>query len=105
MATTDVKRLLDLAVEKIGIREIAIRHPARYLSESIQHMSFEFKELPRVERDGPDPWCGGSSEDAGKDRSMKNEAKMKEYYQQPGESEIEWLVYPIQQRWVARVVE
>lgn len=93
MAAGDVKELLDLAVEKTGIQEVAVRHRPRLLSDNGPcYLSGELEEYLRERgidhtRGAPyHPMTQGKIERF--HRSMKNEVRLQHYYL-PGELEQE----------------
>ena len=85
MATTDVKDLLDLAVEKTGIQEIAVRHRPRLLSDNgPAYVSEELKDylatrgMTQTHGAPYHPMTQGKIERY--HRSMKNEINLQKYY-------------------------
>jgi hypothetical protein len=71
MATTDVKELLDLAVERTGIQEIAVRHRPLLLSDNgPAYVSEELKNYLATQGNDPDTRCTVSSDDTRKDRAV-----------------------------------
>ncbi len=85
MATTDVKDLLDLAVEKTGIHQIAVRHRPRllsdngpaYVSEELKHY-LATKGMTQTHGAPYHPMTQGKIERY--HRSMKNEVNLQKYY-------------------------
>ncbi len=93
MSATDVKELLDLAVDKTGIEHVAVRHRPRLLSDNGPcYLSGELEKYLREQgiahtRGAPyHPMTQGKIERF--HRSMKNEVKLQHYYL-PGELEQE----------------
>lgn len=93
MAATDVKELLDVAVERTGVHQVAVRHRPRLLSDNGPcYLSGELDEYLREQgmthtRSAPyHPMTQGKIERY--HRSMKNEVKLQHYYM-PGELEQE----------------
>ena len=85
MATTDVKELLDLAVEKTGVHEIAVKHRPRLLSDNgSAYISEELKEylatkgMTQTHGAPYHPMTQGKIERY--HRSMKNEINLQKYY-------------------------
>jgi putative transposase len=85
MATTDVKELLDLAVEKTGIEHVAIRHRPRLLSDNgACYVSDELKKyltskgMTQTHGAPYHPMTQGKIERY--HRSMKNEINLQKYY-------------------------
>ncbi len=85
MATTDVKDLLDLAVEKTGVHEIAVKHRPRLLSDNgSAYISEELKEylaakgMTQTHGAPYHPMTQGKIERY--HRSMKNEINLQKYY-------------------------
>jgi putative transposase len=85
MATTDVKDLLDLAVEKIGIHQISVRHRPRLLSDNgPAYISEDLKEylaskgMTQTHGAPYHPMTQGKIERY--HRSMKNEVNLQKYY-------------------------
>lgn len=85
MATTDVKELLDLAVEKTGVDEIAVKHRPRLLSDNgPAYISGELKEylasqgMTQTHGAPYHPMTQGKIERY--HRSMKNEINLQKYY-------------------------
>jgi transposase InsO family protein len=85
MATTDVKEILDLAVERTGIQEIAVRHRPRLLSDNgPAYVSEELKiylatqGMTQTHGAPYHPMTQGKIERY--HRSMKNEVNLQKYY-------------------------
>jgi putative transposase len=85
MATTDVKELLDLAVEKTGIEHVAVRHRPRLLSDNgACYVSEELKKyltskgITQTHGAPYHPMTQGKIERY--HRSMKNEINLQKYY-------------------------
>lgn len=93
MSTTDVKELLDMAVDQTGVEQVAVRHRPRLLSDNGPcYVSGELKEYLKDRemdhtRGAPyHPMTQGKIERY--HRSMKNVVKLQHYYF-PGELEEE----------------
>lgn len=93
MSAGDVKELLDIAVERTGVHQVAVRHRPRLLSDNGPcYLSGELEEYIREKgmthtRSAPyHPMTQGKIERY--HRSMKNEVKLQHYYL-PGELERE----------------
>ena len=93
MSATDVKELLDMAVEKSGVHQIAVRHRPRLLSDNGPcYLSGELEEyllergMAHIRGAAYHPMTQGKIERY--HRSMKNEIKLQHYYM-PGELELE----------------
>jgi putative transposase len=93
MAATDVKEVLDLAVERTGVTEVAVRHRPRLLTDNGPcYVSGELETYLRERgmehtRGAPyHPMTQGKIERF--HRSMKNEVRLQNYYL-PGELEEE----------------
>jgi len=93
MSAGDVKELLDMTVEKTGVKQVAVRHRPRLLSDNGPcYLSSELGEY--LEEQGMrhihgapyHPMTQGKIERF--HRSMKNEVRLQNYYM-PGELEIE----------------
>lgn len=85
MATTDVKELLDLAVAKTGIEQVAVRHRPRLLSDNgACYVSDELKKyltskgMTQTHGAPYHPMTQGKIERY--HRSMKNEINLQKYY-------------------------
>ena len=85
MAASDVKELLDVAVERSGVHQVAVRHRPRLLSDNGPcYLSGELDEYLREQgmthtRSAPyHPMTQGKIERY--HRSMKNEVKLQHYY-------------------------
>jgi putative transposase len=85
MAATDVKELLDLAVERTGVQHVAVRHRPRLLSDNGPcYLSGELEQYLRERgmehtRGAPyHPMTQGKIERF--HRSMKNEVRLQNYY-------------------------
>lgn len=85
MATTDVKDLLDLAVERTGVHKIAVKHRPRLLSDNgSAYISEELKEylatkgMTQTHGAPYHPMTQGKIERY--HRSMKNEINLQKYY-------------------------
>ena len=85
MAATDVKDLLDLAVEKTGVHDIAVKHRPRLLSDNgSAYISEELKEylatkgMTQTHGAPYHPMTQGKIERY--HRSMKNEINLQKYY-------------------------
>jgi putative transposase len=99
MATTDVKELLDLAVAKTGIEQVAVRHRPRLLSDNgACYVSDELKKyltskgMTQTHGAPYHPMTQGKIERY--HRSMKNEINLQKYYMPwELEQEIERFIY------------
>jgi len=85
MATTDVKELLDLAVEKTGVEQVAVKHRPRLLSDNgACYVSEELKKylaskgMTQTHGAPYHPMTQGKIERY--HRSMKNEINLQKYY-------------------------
>lgn len=85
MATTDVKELLDLAVEKTGVEHVAVRHRPRLLSDNgACYVSDELRKyltskgMTQTHGAPYHPMTQGKIERY--HRSMKNEINLQKYY-------------------------
>jgi hypothetical protein len=73
MATTDVKDLLDLAVEKTGIEQVAVKHRPRLLSDNgSAYVSEEAQKVSHIERNDTDARSSIPPDDSGEDRAVSS---------------------------------
>jgi putative transposase len=73
MAATDVKDLLDIAVEKTGIQQISVRHRPRLLSDNgPAYVSEEFKEYLQIK---------GMTQTHGPSHHPMTEGKIERYHE------------------------
>jgi transposase InsO family protein len=71
MVTTDIKELLDLAIDKTGIHAIAVRHRPQLLSDNgLAHISGDLKE--NLAAKGMTQTHGASSHDSRQDRAVSS---------------------------------